>query len=247
VKKITLMLSSALLLMSSCSHTTHNAHWGYTGHNGPSSWGSLSDDYKMCTLGRNQSPINITNSLDAHLAPIQFSYTTAPTEIVNNGHTVQVNIASGSSIVVDKKRYELKQYHFHTPSENHIEGKSFPLEVHFVHVAKDGELAVIGVMFEYGKANTTLAQLWEKMPMNKDEKHELNNVAKNLMDLIPTQTQYYRFNGSLTTPPCSEGVKWMVLGKMLKVSQTQIEKFAHAVHGGNNRPIQATNARIVIK
>ncbi|MBN2825559.1 MAG: carbonic anhydrase family protein [Campylobacterales bacterium] len=250
MKKITLALSSALLLMATgcaTSHTVHKAHWGYTGHEGPSNWGSLSDDYKMCSLGRNQSPINVTHSLDAKLAPITFSYTTAPTEILNNGHTVQVNIAAGSYIVVDGKKYELKQYHFHTPSENHIEGKSFPLEAHFVHAASDGELAVIGVMFEYGKANTTLAQLWEKMPMNADEKHELNNIAKNLMALIPTKTQYYRFNGSLTTPPCSEGVKWMVLGKMLKVSKAQIEKFAHALHGHNNRPIQATNARVIVK
>ena len=105
----------------------------------------------------------------------------------------------------------------------------------------------MAVLFEYGKENQALAKLWEKMPMRTNESRKLNAIAKNLMDLIPTQTQYYRFNGSLTTPPCSEGVKWMVLGKNLKVSQAQIEKFAHAVHGGNNRPIQATNARVIVK
>ena len=253
MKKITLALSSALLLLATgCSntaptHSTHKAHWGYTGHEGPSNWGSLSDDYKMCSLGRNQSPINVTHSLNANLAPIKFSYTTAPSDIINNGHTVQVNIAAGSYIVVDNKKYELKQYHFHTPSENHIHGKSFPLEAHFVHAAVDGELAVVAVLFEYGKDNKTLAKLWEKMPMEAHGKHELNNIAKNLMDLIPTNRQYYRFNGSLTTPPCSEGVKWMVLGKNLKVSKAQIEKFAHAVGGHNNRPIQPLNARMIVK
>jgi len=251
MKKLTLGLSSALLMMATgCSTTTatpHKTHWGYTGHEGPSSWGSLSDDYKMCSLGRNQSPIDVTHSIHANLAPIKFHYTTAPTEIINNGHTVQVNIAAGSYIVIDGKKYELKQYHFHTPSENHIEGKSFPLEAHFVHVASDGELAVVAVLFEYGKDNTTLAQLWKKMPMQADEKYTLNNIAKNLMNLIPTKNHYYRFNGSLTTPPCSEGVKWMVLAKHLKVSKAQITKFTHAVHGHNNRPIQPLDARMIVE
>ncbi|MEA2029664.1 MAG: carbonic anhydrase family protein [Campylobacterota bacterium] len=248
MKKITLVLSSALLMIAtSCSTTAHKVHWGYTGHEGPSNWGSLSSDYKICSLGKNQSPINVTHSLNANLAPIEFSYTTAPTDIINNGHTVQINIAKGSYIVVDNKKYELKQYHFHTPSENHIDNKSFPLEAHFVHAAGNGELAVVAVLFEYGKDNKTLAKLWEKMPMHTNEKHELNNIAKNLMTLIPTNTQYYRFNGSLTTPPCSEGVKWMVLGKNLKVSKAQIEKFSHAVGGHNNRPIQPLNARVIVK
>jgi len=246
MKKLTFALASTLILALSSHATEHKAHWGYTGHEGPSNWGNLSDNYKTCGLGKNQSPINVTHSHDANLTPIKFNYSSTPNEIINNGHTVQVNIAKGSSIELDNKTYELKQYHFHTPSENHIEGKSFPLEVHFVHAAKDNELAVVAVLFEYGNDNQTLAKLWEKMPMEASQKHELKNIAKNLMDLIPTNKQYYRFNGSLTTPPCSEGVKWIVLGKHLKVSKAQIEKFSKAVHGTNNRPIQALNARVIV-
>jgi carbonic anhydrase len=247
MKKSLALLSSLLLASTLSLASDHKAHWGYTGHNGPQSWGELSDKYKMCGIGMNQSPINIVSSLDADLEPIGFNYKTSPVEILNNGHTVQVNVASGSIIEVDGVSYELKQYHFHTPSENNINSKSFPLEAHFVHADKDGNLAVVGVMFEEGKENAQLKELWAKMPMEADVHTKLSAEAKDINALLPESKEYYRFNGSLTTPPCSEGVKWMVLETPLTISKEQVEKFSHAVHGHNNRPIQSQNARIIVK
>ncbi|SHO80902.1 Carbonic anhydrase [hydrothermal vent metagenome] len=249
MKKTTIAILSTLLLSSCVSipthHEEHKAHWGYRGEYSPSHWGDLKAEYKMCSLGKQQSPINITNAKDTKLKAISFHYTTTPKNIVNNGHTVQVNVNEGSYILIGGKEYALKQFHFHTPSENHINGKSFPLEAHFVHASMDGELAVISVLFEKGKANKTIQALWNNMPMNSGDENELKNIAKNIMDLIPTKNEFYKFNGSLTTPPCSEGVKWMVLSKKLTVSNEQVEKFSKAVHGTNNRPIQATNKRLI--
>jgi carbonic anhydrase len=201
----------------------------------------------MCAIGMNQSPINITASVDADLPAIGFDYGTSPAEILNNGHTVQVNVENGSSITVDGHKYALKQYHFHTPSENHIAGKDFPLEAHFVHADDEGNLAVVGVMFEEGAENAELAQLWAKMPMKEGERNILDGEAKELTKLLPADHEYYRFNGSLTTPPCSEGVKWMVMKEPLSISKAQVEKFSHAVHGANNRPVQPLNARVIVE
>ena len=240
---ITILMTSSIALSAS----SHQSHWGYTGHEGPDNWGTLSEKYTMCSKGKNQSPINITSSLDANLDAIDFNYKTSPVKILNNGHTVQVNIDKGSYIKLGESRYELIQYHFHTPSENNIEGESFPLEAHFVHADKDGNLAVVGVMFKEGKENKQLSELWGKMPMKAGKNHSLTTEAKDINKLLPNSKEYYRFNGSLTTPPCSEGVKWMVLAKPLTISKEQVKKFSHAVHGHNNRPIQDINARVILK
>ena len=244
-------LCAALLLAGTLAaageHGEHHAHWGYTGHEGPESWGTLSPDYHTCGVGMNQSPIDITSSVDANLPAIGFRYYSASSEILNNGHTVQVNVKEGSSIFIDGVSYELKQYHFHTPSENHIHGMEFPLEVHFVHADKDGNLAVVAVMFEEGAANPQLAQLWADMPMHAGDHHALNGEVKDLNALLPKEREYYRFNGSLTTPPCTEGVKWMVLKSPLTISKGQVETFAHAVHGHNNRPVQGLHARVIVR
>ena len=245
-QKLKTTLSAALLLAGSLTLASdHGTHWGYTGHSGPEHWGDISEKFRMCAIGMNQSPINITASIDADLPAIGFAYTTSPAEIVNNGHTVQVNVTEGSSITIEGRSYALKQYHFHTPSENHIHGKEFPLEAHFVHADAQGNLAVVGVMFVEGEENAELAQLWAKMPMNAGEHNALSGEAKTLINLLPAEREYYRFNGSLTTPPCSEGVKWMVMKTPLSISKAQVEKFSHAVHGTNNRPVQPLNARVI--
>ena len=262
-KQITLLATSlalALFTFQGCADkeanvktetkhtTTHKAHWGYTGHGNPSEWGQLSAKYSMCSEGRNQSPIDITvqDSADVNLQALAFSYTTNSKNVVNNGHTIQVNIAPGSTIMIDGKTFELKQFHFHTPSENHIGGKSFPLEAHFVHLDKDGDIAVISVMFEEGAANNALATIWNKIPTTIDDKKALVLSSTDINALLPKNRAYYRFNGSLTTPPCSEGVRWFVMKKPLTVSKEQVEKFLHTLHHANNRPIQNINARKVL-
>ncbi len=244
--RMTATIATALLLTASAAFAgDHGTHWGYTGHTGPEHWGDISEKFHICSTGMNQSPINIIASVDADLQAIGFGYQSAPTEILNNGHTVQVNVAEGSTMTIDGHTYTLKQYHFHTPSENHIGGKEFPLEAHFVHADAEGNLAVVGVMFEEGAENSELAKLWAHMPMEAGEHHALTSTPEAVTGLLPANREYYRFNGSLTTPPCSEGVKWMVMKTPLSISKAQVEKFSHAVHGHNNRPVQPVNARVV--
>ena len=237
---------ATLAILSTLSFANEAVHWGYTGHGSPDSWGEISPKYHTCSDGRNQSPVNVVSSLDADLEAIKIDYSKPSKDVVNNGHTVQVNMQSGNTIVVDGISFELKQFHFHTPSENHIDGKSFPLEAHFVHLDKDGNIAVLALMFEEGKENSELAKIWEKMPKEANGKNELE--LKNIASaLLPENKDYYRFNGSLTTPPCSEGVRWLVLKTPVTVSKEQVEKFLHTMHHPNNRPIQPTNARLIIK
>ncbi len=237
---------ATLAILSTLSFANETVHWGYTGHGAPDSWGKISPKYHTCSDGKNQSPIDIVSSLDADLEAIKIDYSKPSKDVVNNGHTVQVNMQSGDTVIIDGISFELKQFHFHTPSENHIDGKSFPLEAHFVHLDKDGNIAVLAVMFEEGKENSELAKIWEKMPkeINGKSELELKNIAS---ALLPENKDYYRFNGSLTTPPCSEGVRWLVFKTPLTVSKEQVDKFLHTMHHANNRPIQPKDARLIVK
>ena len=222
-------------------------HWTYSGKGGPASWGKLSPAFSACSSGKHQSPIDVANGIEADLRAIEINYHVGGKEIINNGHTVQVNYEPGSNIVVDEREFELKQYHFHAPSEHTIKGKSYPLEVHFVHADKKGNLAVIGVMFEEGRANESLAQAWKYLPKKEGESHDLE-PAISVETLLPgLNREYYRYSGSLTTPPCSEGVRWFVLKQPVTASSAQIEKFSHALHEPNNRPVQDVNARVVLQ
>ncbi|HEY9053066.1 MAG TPA: carbonic anhydrase family protein [Gammaproteobacteria bacterium] len=243
MKKLVVIIS--LVLTSGICQASGDIHWTYSGNEGPEHWGELSDKFTICSTGKNQSPIDISGLIEADLQPISFSYSNASKDILNNGHTIQVNYNAGSEITVDGINFELKQFHFHAPSENLIDGKSYPLEAHLVHADKDGNLAVIGVMFIEGKENKVLAKAWAKMPKNANDKQTLIGVAAN--DLLPKNHDYYRFNGSLTTPPCSEGVRWLVMKNAVTASKSQIETFTNVMHHANNRPVQATNARPVLK
>ena len=237
------------LLGSSLLASEHANHWGYTGHNNPGHWGEFDEKNVMCKLGSNQSPINITKDViisDNDMQKIKFDYTTGSTDVVDNGHTIQVNIKDGSNIVVDGKTFALKQFHFHTPSENEIDGKHFPLEAHFVHAAKDGSLAVVAVLFHEGAKNSLLEKVWAKMPHEAGDKANISLSAKEINAFLPKDKNYYRFSGSLTTPPCSEGVRWFVLKSYDSISEPQVEQFLHVMHHPNNRPVQPINARKVI-
>ena len=246
MKKINLLAFTLV-----CSSTLlYASHWGYTGHQGPEHWGDLNPKFEMCKAGKSQSPINITKEVTVTtdgLKPIEFNYITQASEIINNGHTVQINVKDGSSITIDGKNFALKQFHFHTPSENQIESKSFPLEAHFVHAAKDGSLAVVSLMFEDGDENKILKKLWSRMPEKAGESNSCKMLAEMFSTMMPKNKEYYRFNGSLTTPPCSEGVRWMVLKSYSHISKAQTKEFLELFHHANNRPIQEINARKVMK
>ncbi len=220
-------------------------HWTYSGEEGPENWAKLAPEFGACA-GKNQSPINLTNFIEANLKPIKFSYQVGGNEILNNGHTVQVNYAAGSSISVDDIQFDLKQFHFHAPSENHINGKSYTMEAHLVHADKDGNLVVVALMFKEGVENKVLAKIWPSIPKNAGEKNALPSPFA-VAQLLPSNRDYYRFNGSLTTPPCTEGVRWLVIKQPVSASKEQVEAFSHVMHHSNNRPVQAVNARPVLQ
>jgi carbonic anhydrase len=224
----------------------HAAHWAYDGAEGPDHWGDMEAKFSICSAGKNQSPVNLTDFVKADLAPLKFDYQATGNQVLNNGHTIQVNYAPGSTLTLKGHSYELKQFHAHAPSENQINGKNFAMEVHFVHADANGSLAVVAVMFEEGKANAELEKAWKAMPHDADQKVILKENVLGTA-LMPEDKAYYRFNGSLTTPPCTEGVTWLVLKTPVTASKEQIDNFAHVMHHHNNRPVQAINARVILE
>jgi carbonic anhydrase len=215
-------------------------------HTGPENWGKLKPEFATCETGKNQSPIHIEESISAKLKPIRTIQKFAAKEIVNDGHTVQINFKQGNMMVLDSVPFQMKQVHFHAPSENQIKGKSFPLEAHFVHADSKGNIAYLSVMFEEGEANKGLTKLWAKMPATAGEAMPIKTRTLP-SELMPANKSYYRFNGSLTTPPCSEGVRWIVMKSAMTASKAQIETFTQTIKQPNNRPIQALNGRLVIE
>ncbi|GAB1621248.1 carbonic anhydrase family protein [Agarivorans albus] len=240
------VMISAVLGFSGSVLAQGNGHWGYSGHQGPEHWGELAPEFSLCASGKNQSPINIAGTTKGELPTLALSYKAAGSEVINNGHTIQVNYQPGSNISLAGHSFELKQFHFHSPSENTLKGKSFPLEAHFVHADEDGHLAVVAVMFEQGDENQELAKAWAQMPKHAGEQAALLDPVDGLA-LWPKSHEYYRFNGSLTTPPCSEGVTWLVLKKPVSASEQQIRDFTAVMKHPNNRPVQAVNARVIVE
>lgn len=242
MKKIFVVCS--LILAFQISANGDSPHWDYSGEGGPTHWDTISPQFASCHA-QNQSPINLTGAIKASLKPFQHDYKTGAENLVNNGHTLQVNYAKGSWLEVDGIAFELKQFHFHSPSENHIDGKTYPMEIHFVHASKKGDLTVLAIMVKEGKENDTLTKLWKKMPKNGTEIKLDQSI--NAQGLLPKNSHYYRFNGSLTTPPCTEGVRWLVLKDSITASKSQIDAFQKLMGHPNNRPIQPINARELIE
>lgn len=238
------LIAMSMVLFTSGAFASGGADWGYTGDKGPDSWVKLSPEYSACA-GSNQSPINITDLVEAELEPVIFNYDAGSSEILNNGHTVQVNTQPGSTIIVDGMEFQLKQFHFHVPSENLMHGKSFPMEAHLVHANKDGNLAVVAVLVNEGQASEALAKAWAQMPEEGQTLALESDISP--LEILPSDRDYYRFNGSLTTPPCSEGVRWIVMKDKISASKEQIDQFLNQMGHPNNRPVQAINARTVLE
>ncbi|UYI49061.1 carbonic anhydrase [Vibrio natriegens] len=231
---------TALALSLALVGTAHAANWGYEGSHGPEHWGEFASE---CAQGKNQSPIDIQSTVQAELAKLELDYNGKAISLTNNGHTLQTSLEGDNNLLVDGKSFNLKQFHFHTPSENHVDGKSYPLEAHYVHADEQGNLAVVAVFFEEGDANPALDKLLDKVPA-KDSNVTIS-APFDASALIPSEKDYYRFNGSLTTPPCSEGVRWLVLKDPQTISAAQIATFEQAM-GENNRPVQPLNARLIL-
>jgi len=224
----------------------HPPHWAYEGTEGPPKWGKLDNSYATCSLGHTQSPINITGAQPADLPPLKFDYKPVPLNIIDNGHTVQVNYAPGSTLTVGDKIYTLKQFHFHHPSEEHINGHGFDLVAHLVHADADGHLAVVAILFKSGAENPLLATLWKNIPSEKGKAVDVSGVTVDVLTLLPADHGYYTFAGSLTTPPCSEGVTWFVLKSQSAISRAEVAAFAK-LYPKDARPIQPLNGRQILE
>ncbi len=232
--------------LTSCSEHSESLHWSYSGQSGPEYWATLSSEFRLCGEGTSQSPINLSGFAKGELDPLIIDYEQGGNSVVNNGHTVQVNFESGSSLVVENRSFELKQFHFHKPSENTIEGISFPMEMHLVHADEHGALAVLAVLFMVGDNNTALESIWAEMPAVTNEPEELS-IRVNAEHLLPSSREYYRFDGSLTTPPCSEGVLWLVLANQVSVSADQVGLFRNEIGHSNARPVQSLHGRSILE
>ena len=222
------------------------AHWAYEGENGPQAWGRLKAEFNLCASGRRQSPISIEEgaTLQGPAEPIQFSYVPSNGTVVNNGHTIQVDVQGDNAITVRGSSYRLLQFHFHTPSEEQINFKRYPMVAHLVHRNAEGQLAVVAVLLDLGAASPMVDKVWTYMPLDVGDRVRMPNAMLNLAELLPTDQRYYQFMGSLTTPPCSEGVLWMVLKTPVTVSKAQLKLFTQ-LYPNNARPIQPVNARPV--
>ncbi len=236
---------STVFALAGCAAPKHPAtpHWGYEGAIGPAHWGALSPEYARCATGKRQSPIDIGAAEAKDLPDIAFHYETVPVEIVNNGHTVQVNYAPGSWIELDGQRYHLQQFHFHSPSEHRVRGKASRAEMHLVHKASNGDVAVVGVLIEEGAHNAGFDPVWRNIPVSVGSPHRMD-ASVDADDLLPKDRRSYRYDGSFTTPPGTEGVKWAVIKEPVRMSGAQIAAFRR-VMSGNNRPTQPLNGRVV--
>ncbi|HET8869294.1 MAG TPA: carbonic anhydrase family protein [Aquabacterium sp.] len=221
----------------------HDVHWAYSGDTGPESWGMLKPEYRQCMIGKRQSPIDIRDGIPVQLDPIQFDYHPTAFRVIDNGHTIQANVEPGNSITILGKRYELVQFHFHRPSEERINGKQYDMDVHLVHKDAEGHLAVIAILIEQGNAHGALQLVWNALPLEKGME-QASSVPIDLNQILPDRKQYMTYMGSLTTPPCTEGVLWMVMKQPAQMSREQIGIFSR-MYQMNARPVQSAQGRMI--
>ncbi len=219
-------------------------HWSYVGETNPKQWGKLDPTFAMCEKGQKQSPINITNPVAQTLSELDVHYQPTPLNVTNNGHAIQVDCEPGSYIVVGDTRYDLLQFHFHAPSEHTVDGAYLAMELHLVHRSAAGQIAVLGVLLSDGPANVALQPIWTHMPTEIGTTTN-TDLHVNAQDLLPDVRTTYRYSGSLTTPPCTEGVQWLVMTETIPVSEQQVAIFKK-IFPFNNRPIQPLKGREVV-
>lgn len=241
------LLVVAAVLVPAGPRAQWKTRWSYEGTSGPDHWGDLDPDYATCKAGKEQSPIDIRNAKRTQLHPVRFEYKSGPLKIIDNGYTaVRVNYAPGNGnfLFVGEQRYELAQFHFHHPSEEFIQGKPYDMVAHLMHESSDRKVAGVAVLLKAGRANAIVQQLWEHMPKTPGKEEVIAGVEVNPTGLLPRDTSYYTYMGSLTAPPCTEGVTWFVLRTPMDISAEQISQFA-ALYPHDVRPPQPLNRRIV--
>ncbi len=215
----------------------HDVHWGYEGDNGPEHWGA---NFPICGKGKKQSPLNIVGPFEKGKDAIAVAYKEGQLKMLNNGHTIQVNVEPGSKLTINKEEYDLLQFHFHRPSEEQVDGKNSAMVAHFVHKSAAGKLAVIGVLLNEGKDNAAIKTLWANLPPKEGEEFVPAKVKFNPAQMLPSSLSYYAYEGSLTTPPCTEGVNFYILKTAVDMSKAQVAKFPFKL---NARPVQSLNGR----
>jgi carbonic anhydrase len=225
------------------AHADHVAHWDYQGDGGPQAWGDIKPEFKTCSTGQRQSPIDIRDGIQVQLEPIVFDYRPSSFTVIDNGHTVQVNLSPGNSISVGGRRYDLLQFHFHRPSEERINGRQFDMVAHLVHKSADGRLAVVAVLLDRGSAQPIVQAVWNALPLEKNVEVPAP-VAMDLNQLLPEDKRYYTYMGSLTTPPCTEGVLWMVMKQPVPIAPEQVNIFTR-LYPMNARPVQQASGRLI--
>ncbi len=223
-----------------------NVEWGYEEENGPELWGELSPDFGVCQAGQQQSPIDLEGALPAKLPELRLSYQEEALRIVNNGHTLQINTSPGNRITLGGQDFELLQFHFHHPSEHAVNGQRYLMETHFVHRNEHGEFVVLGALMQEGTKNEVLQLILESMPAIAGPEHTIAEVKVNMVQLLPEDQSAYQYFGSLTTPPCSELVRWIVFQQPIEISKEQAEQFAK-VFPWNARPLQPLNRRFLLE
>lgn len=244
VLKLFAVLLILVKLFAIAAHSSGNTNvkWGYGGKWGPLQWANLSHEFAKCGQGKAQSPIDLKWSQAHDARQLTFMYKPTQLQIVDDGQTIKVSPDKGSYLLIDGRRFDLLQFHFHAQSEHTFSGHHFPLEAHFVHKNDAGQLAVVGVMFKQGHKNDTIAKLWQRIPAKMQHKEHFA-TSYNPIDLIPAVPTHYHYMGSLTTPPCSENVNWTILNTPLEISREQIDQF-EVLYRGNNRPVQRLNGRV---
>jgi carbonic anhydrase len=237
------------MLLPASTRAQWKTPWTYDGERGAAHWGELDPAYALCNTGKEQSPIDIQKADKADLPALHFEYHSGPLKyLINNGYAIRVNYhddpQEGNFLTVGDTRYRLTQFHFHHPSEEYVHGKPHEMAIHFMHQSSDGKIAGVTVFLRAGRVNPTVQKLWDRMPATKGNEIDVPGVEIDPGDLLPSDLAYYTYMGSLTAPPCTEGVPWFVLKKPVEVSPEQISAFTK-LHPHDVRPIQPLNGRIV--
>ena len=222
------------------------AHWSYEGDTGPQAWGRMKPEFNLCAIGKRQSPIHIDerDTLQGPAEPLLFNYQPSDGSVVNNGHTIQVDVQGDNTLTVRGSVYKLLQFHFHTPSEERVNSRGYAMVAHLVHRNAEGQLAVVALLMDPGTANGLINKVWTYMPLDSGDRVRMPQNLLDLNELLPKDQRYYQFMGSLTTPPCTEGVLWMVIKQPISVGRDQIRLFSQ-LFPNNARPVQALNGRPV--
>jgi carbonic anhydrase len=217
--------------------------WAYEGENGPAYWGKINPAWAKCGDGSRQSPIDIRDGMKVELEQITFDYHPSSFNVTDNGKTVQVMVGGGNFITVNNRMYELIQFHFHRPSEERINGKGYEMVVHLVHKDGEGRIAMLALLLERGKPQPVIQTVWNNLPLEKLETMA-PSVVLDPMELLPARRDYFTFMGSMTTPPCQEGVLWLVMKEPVQASPAQMALFSR-LYPLNARPIQPSSGRII--